>query len=442
MQQYTVQIIAFGNSIQLCLDKNTTVSELYGFLEEQYPDWFRNAGGKNLKLLFLAKNQVLYKDSQQPLERILENNNNCKFELKEQINFMNSNDFINSNEIGSTQVQALQKQNSNNLQVQNTQQQRNYQNQVQQQQVGLNQQHLSQPIQQNQGYQQNIYPPNQQQNQYYNQQVVNQNNFQQLNNNYQQLNPQLYKQTQMNNYQNQTQTNINITIKYKQNQNILEVDSSLTLDELLALFYQQFQIDEQIELFCGNIVLSKMNHELTIIQAGIINNSVIECRQQQPQFQQNLITEVNPSKTSQPDSQFSHFYQQMKFQQAPPQQVYQQVLQQGPPQQVSHPQQQINQIQYQPQSPQEFSPIDINFTIQDGIITRSFSMKGPILLTINNLINTIQQYLGLSSEAAAIQIYQGNIHIQGEKLNFSLQKLQMVKSPLQFTAKVMYSGGQ
>ncbi|CAD8110988.1 unnamed protein product [Paramecium primaurelia] len=437
MQEYLVEIIAFGNCLQINLDKSTTIGELYGFLEEQYPDWFINEGGQNLKLIFLAKNQVLERSSN-TLESILMNNKNCKFELKDQKNFMNSNDFIDSNEIRQTQVQALQKQNSNNLQVQNTQQQRNYQNQVQQQQVGLNQQHLSQPIQQNQGYQQNIYPPNQQQNQYYNQQVINQNNFQQLNNNYQQVNPQLYQQTQMNNYKNQIQPNIKITIKYQQNQILLDVDSTLTLDQLLAHFYQQFQIDEQIELYYGNILLSKMDHNLTIIQAGINNQSVIECRQSQPQFQQNLITEVNPSKTSQPNSQFSQFYQQMQFQQALPKQVYQQ----GPPQQVSHPQQQINQFQYQYQSPQEFPIIDINFTILDGIINRSFSMKGTILLTINDLINTIQQYLGLSSEAAAIQIYLGNIQIQGEKLNFSLQMLQMVKSPLQFTAKVMYSGGQ
>ncbi|CAK66713.1 unnamed protein product (macronuclear) [Paramecium tetraurelia] len=379
-KDYNITLSFFGKSTQVTIEKSTTTLELYQFLEEAYPQEFEKVKYKSLKFFLPAQNKFL-NINQSTLETVFDNYNNYIMELKEDLPRNDSNCFASSNAIPKKQVQTEQEI-QQNFQPQDIQHQQNQQNQI----------YAQQWEQQQQLYNQNVIQNNNQQNQQFQYNDQTQQLNQQAQNqdyNQQQFQQWSMQQDNTNNQKNQKKT---LRLQYKNNQIQQVVDETLTVDELYAHFYDQFNIEGEVKLFWQDLELSCLEQYGSIFNQGIQNDSIIECIR----FNIDIIIEI--------------FDRQRQVS-----------LQQNNHSSLST----INEI------------IQVIY-IYLGKTEETISIE--LYLSKDN--SPIQQQNQNNSSATQLsQSFENEQQIRANKYNCTLKELNLIDSPLKFKAKVRYNGG-
>ncbi|CAD8117654.1 unnamed protein product [Paramecium sonneborni] len=491
MDLYKLEIEFINQTLIIDIESDTTVQELLDFIQANTKDKYPSLQLKNYTIFW--PNQInSVQNNEQTISSILQDQKQAKIKLIKKQNNLNipSADSI----FAPPQTQAQNYFQDQNVQNNKNDAQMNQQTDKNVQTYAQN----TQPKITQQVQQQNQYA------QYYNQQdqqpiqnALQQNQYPQKVNQFQNNQIQNHQQQQNQDYQQQQSQIINITLKYQQHEKQKQISLDSYLDELYAQTLQDFQIDGEVEMFFGDINLSQINSNLTIRQAKLINNSIIDFKDpslinnsvqnfyEQMKFQKDFqnsaqiqnqdhqIQNYNPQNHQvQNQSPVIQNQNQQLYNQSPVIQNQNHQIQNQSPAIKNQNQQLQNQspvIQYQNHQLQNQSPviqnqnhqiqnqspvlqnqspkrllnqdsIQISFEIQDGIIKRQFSNIFSIYKTLSNLIENILQYLGLNNDAVGVDlIYQGTV-FQGPKLQCTLFQMQMTQD-LTIQAKLRYFGG-
>ncbi|CAK57705.1 unnamed protein product (macronuclear) [Paramecium tetraurelia] len=304
----------------------------------------------------------------------------------------------------------------------------------------------------------------------------------------------LPQQQQQQVYNTQQSKQFNINIKNGNQQIQLQLSDNITIHDLILASQQSLGVDLQHQhLYHGTKNLSLMNPQTTLNTIGLqyfaqldwkVSSQINQFQNnqqanfnQRPVQQNNVINQShfqgqNPGGQTQYNSQQNQQYnqqqpyQQQQYQQQPYQQQNQQYNQQQNVQQTNMAYQQQQQQQYQQQQQQQLqqskqgqygqsqvnnppqsnvqSPgkqITINFEIQDGQIVRQFSTITNTNNTLLQLQEAVYQYLGISKDAASVDLFINETPLGGGKLPLTLKMLQLTKEYQTFKVKVRWVGG-
>ncbi|CAD8188610.1 unnamed protein product [Paramecium octaurelia] len=296
----------------------------------------------------------------------------------------------------------------------------------------------------------------------------------------------LPQQQQQQQYVHNTQQSqqFNLIVKNGQQQIQIQVYDSITIQDLIEASQQSLGVDPRnYHLYHGVTNLSLMNPQTTLKYLGLQYLTQMDWKMisqvnqfqtnqqnnynQRPVQQPNMInqshfqgqnlggqTQYNPPQNQQQNQfQYQQQNQQNNFQQTnmayQQQQQHLQTYQQQPQSQQQNQQGQIGQSQVNnPQgNPSQQvvqipdKQITIHFEIQDGQIVRQFSTITTTNNTLLQIQDAVYQYLGISKDAASVDLFVGETPLGGGKLPLTLKMLQLTKEFQTFKVKVRWVGG-